>query len=174
MRGTTLSNGQPRTEGAVVFDEWAARCAGIPTRENPRTCEDCENVSAGRTCLAAQRSDLDCVQNCYALDLTRPRYCLAYRPRYGSYERRTGPELWPEIAAVADLEQSGEVQNLAIAFVTGFLRETPRLASDVIAAGRAAGLNSRAVQRATVLLGIVKTRAEFQGRWMWRMREKCY
>jgi hypothetical protein len=123
--------------------------------------------------LSAQRGEFDDIPITYAPALTIPHRCLAYRPRYGSYERRNGVELWPELAAVANLEQSGEVQNLAIAFVTGFIREGPRLASDVIAAGQAVGLHPRALQRATVLLSVVKTRNKFQGRWMWKMRQKC-
>lgn len=156
-----------------MFDDLVARYAVIPTRENPRTCEDCDHLSAGRTCLVAQRGELVGAPANYAPDLTCLRRCLAYSPRYGSYERRNGVELWPELAAVANLELPGEIQNQAIAFVTGFLRESPRLASEVIAAGRAVGLNPRAVQRATVLLSVVKTREEFQGRWMWKIGQKC-
>lgn len=173
MGGITSSHGRRQDKGGVMFDALVARYAGIPAKENPRTCEDCEFLSAGRTCLAAQRGELNGIPVTYVPALTSPRRCLAYSPRYGSYERRIGVELWPELAAVANLEQSGEVQNLAIAFVTGFLREGPQLALDVIAAGKAVGLHPRSVQRATVLLCVVKTRNKFQGRWIWKMREKC-
>ena len=152
-----------------MFDELPTRHAGIPTKEDPRTCKDCDNLSAGHTCLAAKRGELDGAPTSYAPALTVPRYCLVYRPRYGSYERRTGVELWPEIAAVAELELPGEVENRAIALVTSFLGEGPRLAKDIIAAGRVNGLNSRAIQRATVWLRVVKTREKFRGGWSWQM-----
>lgn len=152
-----------------MFDELSTRYAGIPTRENPRTCKDCDNISIGHTCLAAKRGELDGAPTNYAPTLGVPRYCLAYHPRFGSYESRTGVELWPEIEAVSVQELPGEVENRAIALVASFLTEGPRLARDVIAAGRANGLIPRAIQRATVRLNIIKTRENFRGGWLWQL-----
>ncbi|MBP9906573.1 MAG: hypothetical protein KBF66_13510 [Rhodoferax sp.] len=65
--------------------------AGVATAEGPRTCGDCNWLSAGGKCNAADESGIQ-------LPLARePRRCRAFRPSFEAIDQRVGSMLWPEI-----------------------------------------------------------------------------
>ena len=65
--------------------------AGVATAEGPRTCSDCNWLSAGGKCNAADESGIQ-------LPLARePRRCRAFRPHFEAIDARCGAQIWPEI-----------------------------------------------------------------------------
>jgi hypothetical protein len=68
--------------------------AGLATKEPARTCSDCNWLSAGGKCNAADESGIQ-------LPLARePRRCKAFRPHFESIDARTGTQIWPELWAI--------------------------------------------------------------------------
>lgn len=83
---------------AGTSDPLALVHASVATKEPPRPCKECGNVSSGQTCLAAQRGEIEGATGDYRPDMTWPRRCLSYLPPYRSRDDRNGKALWPEIA----------------------------------------------------------------------------
>ncbi len=153
--------------------------AEVLTVEAPRPCNQCGNVSAGGTCLAAFREDIGVVPGVYLHDSSWPRRCLYYQPPriisdYPTpldYDRRTGFELWPEIAAIVGLELDGQsALGKAVALLIGQLKDGPtNNAADILATAEGANISERTLQRAAEQLGVTKTKAGFSGGWIWAM-----
>lgn len=151
-------------------DTIALRHASVVTKEPPRPCKQCGRMSSGQTCLAAPEIEGAPVD--YLPDISWPRYCLSYRPQYGSYDERTGAELWPELDAVVSLEVEEEsVTGRAVALLAGLLKDGPRDAAVIRSASEGIGIGERTMQRAAEKLGVIKTKSGFSGGWVWQMPE---
>ncbi len=53
--------------------------------------------------------------------------------------------------------------------IATLLQEGPRIAGEVLAAAEGAKISARSIQRASIALGVVKTKTGFNGGWSWRL-----
>lgn len=163
--------------GPTTSDPLALAKFGEVTKEPPRPCNECGNVSAGHTCLAAARGDLEGAPRNYRPDMGWPRRCLAFVPSFQSRDARTGRDLWPELLATsacqtnaASLAKAGQGATAeARDLLERLLRDDPRSAAEVIAEAEAAGFSTRTVQRAADDLGVVKEKDGFAAGWTWSL-----
>jgi hypothetical protein len=150
--------------------------ASIGTKEPPRPCKRCGNLSVGQTCLAAARGQIEGAPRDYQPGTAEPRRCLSYIPpdfdrdEILRYDRRTGWDLWPEVVALVELQVDCEsALGKAIAFLAGMLDGNQSDVGELIAAAQKKDITERTLQRAAVQLGVVKTKAGFSGGWTWAM-----
>lgn len=163
---------------ATTSDAIALRHLDIATREPGRPCRQCGRLSSSQTCLAASSGVIEGAPHEYRPDLTWPRRCLSYappriihdNPAPSDYDRRTGLDLWPEIAAVVELQvDAASALGKAVAMLHGLLKDGPRDAAEILAAAEGAGIGERTVQRAADQLGVVKSKTDFRGGWTWAL-----
>lgn len=168
----------PTHHSHLARDRHVLLTAEILTVEAPRSCNQCGNRSAGGTCLAALRSDIGETPRGYIHDSSRPRRCLYYLPpriiadypALLDYDRRTGFDLWPEVAAIVGLELDGHsAMGRAVALLIGLIKNGPKDAAEILAAAEGANIGERTLQRAANQLGVVKTKTDFAGGWTWMM-----
>jgi hypothetical protein len=155
----------------------ALQHAGVATKEAPRTCNECGRLSSAGTCLAAILGEVEAAPADYRPAVREPRRCLAYAPPHLNRDSRTGRELWPEIAAQVDKRNLAEGDMLRIdrarSLLTAMLKDGPRDAAEVFSAAERDGIGARTVQRATEALGVVKTKSQWAGGWIWAMPENA-
>lgn len=143
----------------------------LPTREGPRTCQLCECLSATGVCIAAAKGLPGSAPTNYRPDIHISRRCLAYKPVFGSYEKRSGLELWPELVLLDEIDEPGREIRRAIALVYGMLLAGGCQAREVVAAGKPIGLHPRTLERAATRLGVIKSKSAFRGGWYWSLPE---
>jgi hypothetical protein len=173
----------------VTSDKLALVHVGVATKEPPRACRQCGNVSGGGTCLAAQRGELEGAPRDYRPDPSVPRRCLAYtwprpdRDEYLGRDQRNGRQLWPEIAALAEkpsepaqvpevraADEGASAIDKARALVSSMLASGPLAASEILTATEGANISERTTQRAAEQLHVVKTK-DGSGGWTWALPE---
>ncbi|TAJ19100.1 MAG: hypothetical protein EPO47_05075 [Rugosibacter sp.] len=155
-----------------THDTIALRHANVVTLEPPRPCAQCGRMSAEQTCLAALAGEIENAPTDYRPDVSWPRRCLAFKPPHGSYDERTGAELWPELDAVVSLDVEEEsLTGRAVALLAGLLKDGPRDAAVIRSASEGIGIGERTMQRAAEKLGVIKTKSGFSGGWVWQMPE---
>lgn len=146
----------------------------IQTKEAPRPCTECENLN-NEICLAVMRGEVPTQPTAR----NQPRLCLAYTPGHyltsGEHrDYRTGKELWPELLAkvqapeVIPLEPTGALDK-ASALLADMLKDGSRSTAEIFENAEAASLSERTMQRAADLLGVVKSKAGFNGGWVWAL-----
>lgn len=131
-----------------------------------RTCSQCENITPGQTCLLVVWGKLE---GDVRPKPNKQRQCLGYSPLPEVFDDRDGTTLWPHLEVVRDVAVLGNVAMAAVSFVAEELARGPKSAFQVIQAAQLAGLNSRAVQRASITLRVHKTHLGFQGVWLWAL-----
>lgn len=170
---------QPETTGDAI----ARRYAAVVTKEPPRPCKSCRQLSSCQTCMAAARGEIEGAPDDYRPDLSWPRRCLSYVPPSPERDEilgrdgRRGPELWPEVAALeaaAPLAKAlaGETETAAARardLLVSMLSQGPRDAAEILSAAEGDMIGERTMQRAAEALGVVKTRAGFRGGWTWAL-----
>lgn len=119
-----------------------------------RTCPDCDRMSAARTCLAGMM---------VPANLNQPVRCLGFVPNREQEDRRTGVELWPDLARCPSLAA-------ATAFLDEALRRGAMSSSGILDAASAAGIHRRTVQRAAVELGVIRRKTGFRDGWLWALQ----
>jgi hypothetical protein len=86
------------------------------------------------------------------------------------YDRRSGFELWPEVAAIVGLELDGHSAiGKAVALLAGLLMDGPHNAAEILTTAEGANISERTMQRAAGQLGVIKTKAGFEDGWIWVM-----
>lgn len=68
--------------------------AAVVTQEGPRTCDQCEHLTATSACSVAHISGVT-KPHTHA-----PRRCLGFVPEFPGDDARTGRDLWPELNAL--------------------------------------------------------------------------
>lgn len=173
----------------VTSDKLALQHVGVATKEPPRACRQCGNLSGGGTCLAAQRGELVGAPRDYRPDLAFPRRCLAYtwprpdRDEILGRDERTGRQLWPEVFAPVEkpsepalvpempaADEGASAIERARTLVSSMVAGGPRAASEILTAAEGAGLSERTTQRAAEQLHVVKTK-DGNGGWTWALPE---
>lgn len=173
----------------VTSDKLALAHVGIATKEPPRACRQCGNLSGGGTCLAAQRGELEGAPRDYRPDLTFPRRCSEHhwprpdRDEYLGRDERTGRQLWPEVFAPVEMASEPALVPEAIAadegasaiekartLVSSMLAAGPCAASEILLAAEGASLSERTTQRAAEQLHVVKAK-DGSGGWTWALPE---
>lgn len=71
------------------------RFKGVTTAEPGRKCHECAQRSVAGKCLNVAASGIEWPV------LRVSRRCLGFKPHYESLDSRTGPQLWPELVALA-------------------------------------------------------------------------
>lgn len=170
----------------TTSDPLAMLHSSVTTKEPPRPCKSCGGLSSGQTCMPAQRGEVKGAPAEYRPDLSWPRRCLAYQPARivdgapspSDYDRRTGQQLWPEVAAlslVADdlegAEQDGAIER-GMVLLRKALAAGPIPAQEIRAIAEGAGVSERSMQVAAERLGVEKTKAGFSGGWVWALPEE--
>lgn len=133
--------------------------ASIVTKELPRSCSSCDHLTAGYTCAAARETAV------FAPSVNALRRCLSYQPIWGADDKRTGKDLWPELALLKEFGE-GAKGFLATALIAGAVSS-----SEVISRASAAGIPERSIQRAAEQLCVVRKKTGFRGGWIWSMPE---
>ncbi len=133
--------------------------ASIVTKELPRACSSCDHLTAGYTCAAVRETAV------FAPSVNALRRCLSYQPIWGADDKRTGKQLWPELALLKEFGE-GAKGFLATALIDG-----PTLSSEIIASALASGISERSIQRAAEQLGVVRKKVGFNGGWIWSMAD---
>jgi RecA-family ATPase len=67
-----------------------------------------------------------------------------------------------------------EKQDKAEAFLREFLKDGPRLQSEILSQAKAAGVSQRTLYRAKEALDVQAKKIGFTGQWYWRLREHCH
>lgn len=129
------------------------------TKEPSRTCSSCDHLTAGYTCAAARETAV------FAPSVNALRRCLSYQPIWGADDKRTGKELWPELALFKEFGEGAK------GFLATALIEGPVSSSEIIASAAAAGISERSIQRAAEQLGVLREKVGFSGGWVWSMPE---
>lgn len=146
----------------------------VQTKEAPRPCTECANL-INEVCLAVVRGELPT----QPASRNQPRLCLAYAPGYyltsGDHrDYRTGKDLWPELLAkvqapeVIPVEPTGALDK-ATAMLADMLKDGSRSTAEIFESAEAASLSERTMQRAADMLGVVKSKAGFNGGWVWAL-----
>lgn len=146
----------------------------IHTKEAPRPCTECANL-INEVCLAVVRGEVPT----QPASRNQPRTCLAYIPNYyltsGEHrDHRAGAELWPELLAkvqapeVIPAEPTGALDK-ATALLADILKDGSRSTAEIFENAEAASLSERTMQRAADMLGVVKSKAGFNGGWVWAL-----
>ena len=121
-------------------------------------------------------------------DARKPRRCLSYLPEYGSYDSRTGFQLWPEavnqsverlaeqsvislppLVEVKTVKQPGSLAEIAERFLIDALAHGCLSSSEVISHGTEIGIGKRTLQRAAERLMLIRTKTAFSGGWLWAL-----
>jgi hypothetical protein len=98
----------------------------------------------------------------------QPPRIIADYPTSLDYDRRTGFELWPEVAAIVGLDLDEQsAMGRAVALLIGLLKDGPKDAAVILANAESANISERTLQRAAERLGVTKTKADFSGGWIW-------
>lgn len=169
--GRTQITSKPKT---TTSDRLALLHSDVATKEAGRPCKHCGNLSSEQTCLVP--SELEGAPGGYRPDLTWPRKCLSYKapriiednPQPSDYDRRTGRDLWPEVVAVVGMQvDSQSAIGKAVALLANLLKDGPKDAAEILAAAEGAGISERSLQRGAEQMGVIKTKAGFDGGWTW-------
>lgn len=184
----TVAPIQPRRDTPVPDDIEHSNTATI---EPPRSCRQCDNLTNDGGCMSAMRGQFPGRPAHYRPTANHPRRCLKYTPGRNLVEGdradyRTGPELWPEIAAqqkqstppatIQPLPPESEGDTAAAKaekLLVELLKDGPRDAGEIRTLAEGANIGERTMQRAADALGVVKTKAGFLGGWTWAMPEKA-
>jgi hypothetical protein len=161
---------------AKTHDLRAGKDYGVATKEGPRTCGECHNLTAGGTCKAAARCVLDFVAGEYRPLPNALRKCLGFTAKFEAMDGRNGRALWPEIAAVVDAANSPETPATdegAAGFLAVKLAAGPVPAADLIDGAAALGIAERTLQEAAQRMGVMKAKAGMAGGWVWSLPEKA-
>lgn len=163
---------------ATSSDKLALLHIGLTTKEPGRTCKHCGNLSSEYGCRVA--GEIEGAPRPYFPDLEWPRKCLNYvAPRYDRDEifgrdGRTGRELWPEVVAIVERQDTDQSEGASPAekarkLLSDMLKDGPRDVAEILAAAESASISERTIQRASDALGVVKTKTGFSGGWAWAM-----
>lgn len=154
--------------------------------EPPRPCTACGNRNSAGTCLPAARGEFQGRPTNYRPSADHPRRCLHYSP--GTHlttgerrDTRTGRELWPELlttkaqaastTAPPEGAEPAGASDKAREILAAMLNDGPRNASEIRAAAEGAEISERTMQMVAERMGVVKTKAGFEGGWVWALPE---
>lgn len=129
----------------------------VATKEPPRTCASCDQLTAGHSCAAV------CETGVSTPSANTPRRCLSYQPKWGADDDRGGRQLWPEIVNFVELGEGAK------GFLATALLDGPVPSSEIIARALASGISERSIQRAAEQLGVTREKSGFSGGWIWAM-----
>lgn len=165
-------------EKATRATGYAEMALTLAPMQPPRTCSTCSVLSAAGSCMSAAESGERWP------DARKPRRCLSYLPEYGSYDSRTGFQLWPEavnqsVERLAEqsvitlppktVKQSGHLVEIAERFLIDALAHGRLSSSEVISHGTEIGIGKRTLQRAAERLMLIRTKTAFSGGWLWAL-----
>lgn len=66
----------------------------VHTREEGRTCSDCDHLAAAGRCIRSGASGVEWPEQ------RTPRRCAAFQPKFEACDQRSGLQLWPELREV--------------------------------------------------------------------------